>query len=50
MKRLVCALALAGSAFIFTIPSFAYVTNGHESGANWEVTYPIVSIELKLRR
>lgn len=45
MKRLVCALALAGSAFIFTIPSFAYVTNGHESGANWEVTYPIVSIE-----
>lgn len=45
MKRLVCALALAGSAFIFTIPSFAYVTNGHESGTNWEVTYPIVSIE-----
>lgn len=43
MKKLLCALVIAGSLAAF--PSYAEVSSGQESATNWEVTYPIVSIE-----
>lgn len=43
MKKFLCALVIAGSIGIF--PSYAAVNSGQESATNWEVTYPIVSIE-----
>lgn len=43
MKKFSCALVIAGSLGIF--PSYAAVSSGQESDTNWDVTYPIVSIE-----
>lgn len=43
MKKFLCALFVAGSLSVF--PSYAAVSSGQESDTNWEVTYPIVSIE-----
>lgn len=43
MKKFLCALVIAGSLGIF--PSYAAVSSGQESDTNWDVTYPIVSIE-----
>lgn len=43
MKKFLCALVIAGSLGIF--PSYATVNSGQESDTNWDVTYPVVSIE-----
>lgn len=44
MKKILCGLVLAGSAFMFAMTSFAEVTSGQESATNWDIIYPIVSI------
>lgn len=43
MKKFLCALVIAGWLGVF--PSYAAVSSGQESATNWEVTYPVVSVE-----
>lgn len=43
MKKLLCGLVIAGTLCAF--PSYAAVSSGQESATNWDITYPIVSVE-----